>query len=261
VIQANNEVTKYNFSGGIQQGNIVQNSKAYKDDEMYDGGEGEEQTLDQNQIYIDLDKAEENGEYAQIACTRLKRVTDWRLRHKTWFQGYVAKDLRPNDYIFINSMIAAVVFLLLLTITLVVRWNDSFGFIICFPISYIAISLIIGASVIMQSRVFDCKETTMWVIGNAVYLGIGVSWFLYKFDLSDFDTDVNTENVHMVLASYFILFYILMVPTLVHGIFVAARIADRGLEDFTILYKSFLGIFCFGILLMTATIFLFVHWV
>lgn len=38
----------------------MQGGKAYKDDEMYEGGE----VLDENQIYIDLDKAELNGEYA-----------------------------------------------------------------------------------------------------------------------------------------------------------------------------------------------------
>ena len=141
------------------------------------------------------------------------------------------------------------------------RWNDSLGFIICFPISYIAISTIIGASVIMQSRSFNITETIVWILVTVVYLLIGISWFRMKFDLSEFDFDIETENPHLLYAAYFILFYILAVPTLIHGVFVAARVVDRGLEDFTLLYKAFLGIFCFGLLLMTATIFLFVHWI
>jgi len=50
-----------------------------------------------------------------------------------------------------------------------------------------------------------------------------------------------------------------MVPTLVHGIFVAVRIVDRGFEDFNILYKVFLGIFVFGVLVMSLCMFLFVR--
>jgi len=66
-------VTKYNFTGGIQAGEIVQNNKAYKDDEMYDGGDDEaegegealnkaegmentlDSTLDSKEIFLDLD--------------------------------------------------------------------------------------------------------------------------------------------------------------------------------------------------------------
>jgi len=114
----------------------------------------------------------------------LKRVANWKLRHPNWVAGYFAKDLRPNDYMFINSMAAAVVFLVLLTIALTVRWNDSFGLIICFPISYLAISAIIGTSIVEQSRSFTCLEMIMWGIGNAVYMLIGVLFFNYKFDMS-----------------------------------------------------------------------------
>jgi len=175
-------------------------------------------------------------------------------------QGYVAKELRPNDYIFINSMIVAVVSLLFLTIALYVRWNDSFGFIICFPISYLAVTMIVGASVVEQSRSFTKGEVVLWSVMNIAYILIGVFYFIYRFDLSDFTFNVDERNPAMELASYFILLYILMVPTLVHGIFVAVRIVDRGFQDFSILYKAFLGLFAFGVVLMTLCIFLFVHW-
>ena len=52
-----------------------------------------------------------------------------------------------------------------------------------------------------------------------------------------------------------------MAPTVAHGLVFSLRIIDRGMEKFDLLFKVFIGIFCFGVLMMIVSVFLFHHWV
>jgi hypothetical protein len=59
-VTSQGESTQYNFQGKIQSGAIVQNNKAFKDDDFYEGGN----EVDTNHIYLDLDVEQELGNYA-----------------------------------------------------------------------------------------------------------------------------------------------------------------------------------------------------
>jgi hypothetical protein len=50
----------------------------------------------------------------------LKRVVDWRLRHKSWIAAMKKGDLRPNDFSFIVSMGCAILFLIILILALAI---------------------------------------------------------------------------------------------------------------------------------------------
>lgn len=50
-------------------------------------------------------------------------------------------------------------------------------------------------------------------------------------------------------------------PTLAHGLLVVLRLVDRGTEDFDAKFKGFAVAFFFGLLLMVASTFIFVHWI
>ena len=59
-VTSQGESTQYNFQWKIQSGALVQNNKAFKDDEFYEGGN----EVDTNHIYLDMDVEEELGNYA-----------------------------------------------------------------------------------------------------------------------------------------------------------------------------------------------------
>jgi len=50
-------------------------------------------------------------------------------------------------------------------------------------------------------------------------------------------------------------------PTLAHALVLVLRLVDRGTEDFDIKFKAFTVAFFFGLLLMVASTFIFVHWI
>ena len=53
---------------------------------MYDGGNKDfsKLPLEQNKIYLNMDLEEERGNYSKIANSRLRRVTDWKVRNDSW---------------------------------------------------------------------------------------------------------------------------------------------------------------------------------
>ena len=50
-------------------------------------------------------------------------------------------------------------------------------------------------------------------------------------------------------------------PTLGHALVLVLRLVDRGTEDFDMKFKGMAGSFFFGLLLMVASTFIFVHWI
>ena len=99
---------------------------------------------------MDIDEAEQlfDGNQ-QIAVTRLKRVTNWRLlHHNNWFAALFAGTLRPHDTSFIFSMLAAFLSWVGLLVGLTVVYGGFLGALIMVPILYFALSFIIASSVL-----------------------------------------------------------------------------------------------------------------
>jgi hypothetical protein len=139
-------------------------------------------------MIIDLDTAENdpNG-MKKIAQYRVHRVADWRLRHKNWFEGLKAGQLRPHDRQFLIAAALSIVAWLAMMIAFIIDMG-AIGVVYSFPFVYVAISTIIASSVIYQSRTFKKNELITWASVNALYLIIGVAWFIWDFrnDFSDF---------------------------------------------------------------------------
>ena len=166
---------------------------------------------DQDKIYIDLDKAEEQGRMKLIACTRLKRVPNWKLNHKTWLAAYSANALRPNDYAFIRFLMSFILSWIIFGVALSAFWKDMLGIVISMPFLYFGVCIVIGCSAIYQSRPLKSSEAISWAGINLAYLGIGLGYMGY--------VRMNPFN-----EPYFALVYILIVPMVQHSLVVILRL-------------------------------------
>ena len=95
--------------------------------------------------------------------------------------------LRPNDMYIIYSCIGALVAWFGMAISLFVQYQSMIGLVYTFPFVYVGATIIIGSSVIYQSRTFTKIELGIWGLVNVLYLALGVGWFVYDFELKDFD--------------------------------------------------------------------------
>lgn len=265
-------------------GTVVQRPKkpVARDDEIYEGGGGDPDTtavagdekaplnaapdsaqvLDPTKTYINRDHhEEEEGGLARIASTRLYRVTDWRLMHPGgWTAAYGKGDLRPNDVKLINSMLLCFL-AILIGMGAMYGIAGGTGFISTLPFCYLGVCITIGSAVIYQSRTFTTKEIVGWTIIHLIYAGCGAAFFVIEYEVADFEIDVEKSDPKQEEASYFILFYVFLAPTVAHGLMFTLRIIDRGMEKFDRLFKVFIGIFCFGLSMMILSVFLFHHWI
>jgi hypothetical protein len=98
-------------------------------------------------------------------------------------------------------------------------------------------------------------EAIWWVAINFGYLIFGLLFFKAKFDISDLNQIEASSK--MFEAYLFILFYVLLPPTFIHGLTVVLRVSDVGLEKFPLTYKVFSGIFILGLLLIIGGTFVF----
>jgi hypothetical protein len=130
-----------------------------------------------------LDAAERDGDFAKIAVSKLRRVTDWQSRKISWFEAYRAGSLRPNDVKFINAAIVTVVTYLLMAVAAVIDYKGMVGFVICVPVFYVGLCFLIGSMVIYQSRRFTDAETFAWILVNLVYVVFGLGYAATAFDL------------------------------------------------------------------------------
>ena len=72
--------------------------------------------------------------------------------------------------------------------------NDLIAVMIVIPFFYIFVSLLIGSTVIYQSRPFTKKETIYWTLVNVLYIVAGCAYFVWKYDFADFVYDVKKRN-------------------------------------------------------------------
>lgn len=179
----------------MQETEIVSRKKGYKDDEMYEGGEDAEPPspsplpTEARPGDIDLDETSKDPNGAKIiARSRLKRVADWRLKSgKSWVKAMQKGQLRPNDMYILWSGLLALIAWLGMAISLFVQYQSMIGLVYTFPFIYVGATLTVGSSVIYQSRTFTKGELAGWGLVNILYLALGVGWFIYDFELSDFD--------------------------------------------------------------------------
>lgn len=111
--------------------------------------------------------------------------------------------------------------------------DDLIAVMIVIPVFYLFVSLLIGSTVIYQSRSFTKKETVYWTVVNVLYIGAGCAYFVWKYNFADFVYDLEKRERSQMEASKFVFCYILLVPLVVHCIVVTLRLTDRGLEGFT----------------------------
>ena len=151
---------------------------------------------------------------------------------------------------FVNSMIVFVISWFVLLLALSATWMDVNGAIVSFPIMYLGLTFLIASSVIYQSRFFETKEIIVWVIINVIYIAVGFAFFFIKSS----ETEKQQQAV-------FITCYILFVPTFLHGLVVALRLENRGIDEFGPTFKAFAVVFVLGSLAIIACTFIFVNWV
>jgi hypothetical protein len=91
--------------------------------------------------------------------------------------AYVNRNMRPNDIIFINSLIVFVISWLLLVIITATAVDDIFSTVYTIPPFYISLMILIGSSVIYQTRSFSVSEGSIWILLNLIYIGFGILFF------------------------------------------------------------------------------------
>lgn len=116
----------------------------------------------------------------------MKRVKDWRIAKIKWIFAFFKKQLRPNDYNFIFSLVGAFVFWIAMTISMMVSMENRLtGLVYSIPFPYITICMLIASAVIYQSRTFHVKELIYWGLITSAYLVCGVIYFVYEFELKE----------------------------------------------------------------------------
>lgn len=200
--------------------------------------------------------------YEKLSTTKLKRVTDWRIKHNNkWFAALRAGELRPNDMNFLGSIFVGFILFLVLGFVLLGIGDELQGAITIWPLLYIFICLMVGSAAIYQSRKFTGMEYAIWIAVNTIYLAIGLIFFIVHYEISEFNYDLEKRTVKEENAAIFILAYVFSIPTLAHGLICALRLADRGGVNFWRDFKFFLISFILGVVLMILCCFLFVHWI
>mgnify|MGYP006889526854 CR=1 FL=1 len=144
-IQSGTKVDKYDFQGQMQQAEIIENNKGFRDAEIYEGGDAdvelEQNTqndagnqLDPNKEYLDYDRAmEDENLIHKIPYTRLMRVKDWKHKYPSAFEAFKNQALRPNTQQFFNAMIVFVAGFIILVAASMGVLGAGIGFISCQP--------------------------------------------------------------------------------------------------------------------------------
>jgi hypothetical protein len=101
----------------------------------------------------------------------------------------------------------------------------------------------------------------MWGIVQVVYFISGLAYFVWEFEVSEFEYDLDKRSAAQKTASYFVLYYVLLIPTFTHALVVLLRLIDRGLDEFGKIFKAFTVVVIVGLLLMVVSVFLFINWV
>ena len=190
------------------------------------------------------------------------RVKDWKHKYPNAFEAFKNQALRPNTQQFFNAMIVFVAGFIILVAASMGVLGAGIGFISCQPILYVCCLYLIGSTVVYQSRTFSIKELIMWIVLNVVYFVVGIVYFIVQYEVAEFTFDVTQKSAAQTQASLFVFFYVLFVPTLIHGLMAGMMFADNGVKVFKQkIARAMVIVFLVGILLMIVSAFLFVKWV
>ena len=210
---------------------------------------------------IDLDAAERDGDFAKIAVSKLRRVTDWQSGKMSWFEAYRAGSLRPNDVKLVRAVTATVVTYLLMALAAVIDYKGVVGFVICVPVFYVGLCFLIGSMVIYQSRRFTVAETFAWILVNLVYVVLGLGYAASAFDFKAMKLGSGQQSEKKTEASTFFFAYVLLAPTFTHGLMFGLRAIDRGVKEaYDGKFKGMLICFIVGLVLIVVGSFLFLTW-
>ena len=189
-------------------------------------------------MYINIDEVEKDDDGQQkMAENRLHRVKDWR-KETNFISALLTGKLRPNDKGFIYSMAIALIAWFGLFIGLTSTQAAFKGTAIA--LLYLGVSLIISSSVIYQSRALTIKELVPWILFNLIYIGVSLIYFFLSFD----GAKSSPEGLR------YIFYYILTLPTIIHGIILLIRVFTKGFEGLFNEFKMFIAIFLVGKLSM-----------
>lgn len=185
---------------------MLNRRKPYREDDIYEGGDdeaGQKNLTTEIPLYksgeallsIDDEDKIENF-FQKMSTTKLKRVTDWRIKHNNkCFPALTARELRPNDMNFIGSIVVGFIFFIILGSVLLGVGDELQGAITIWPLIYIFICVMIGSAAIYQSRKFTIAEYVIWCVINAIYLGIGLAFFIVQYEVSEFSYDLDKRDV------------------------------------------------------------------
>ena len=197
-----------------------------------------------------------------MAHSKLRRIVDWRLMHNgSWVKAFCARDLRPNDYRFVISVSVSAFLWLLLEICLLAFVDGETGGISALPFLYIGVCAMVSLAAINQGRPLRIVEYIVYIVINVIYIGVGVAFFIIKYEVSTFTIDVEKKSLQQELASYFVLLYCLMPPTLAHLLVIILKAADMGFGEVVKNFKYFMIATIIGLILILVSLFLFVSWV
>lgn len=84
------------------------------------------------------------------------------------------------------------------------------------------------------------KELIPWIVFNLIYLGGSLAYFFLSFD----GATSSPEGLR------YIFYYILTLPTIIHGIILLIRVFSKGTEGIMVEFKLFIAIFLLGKLSM-----------
>ena len=169
--------------------------------------------------------------------------------------------MRPNDQKFITAILISVIIYFIMVLAIMIHMKSIKGFIICIPVLYVGLCFLIGSTVIYQSRKFTTREIASWIIVNLIYILLGVGYFAFKFKLKEMKFFSSEKSDLKTEACTFVLFYILLTPTFIHGLMFGLRAIDRGVrEAYNGKFKGMLICFIIGTVLICLGSFLFLTW-
>jgi hypothetical protein len=94
-----------------------------------------------------------------------------------------------------------------------------------------------------------------------VYLASGFIFFFYYFGISKIKINVTKRDLKSTQASEFLTLYVLFVPAFTHFLVLVLRYTERGVEGTWGDSKYFVISTIILLLLLVASVFIFVHWV
>jgi hypothetical protein len=146
-------------------------------------------------------------------------------------------------------------------IALLAAVDGETGAISSMPILYIIVCTTLAITVISQSRAFSTVELIIWIVINILYLGLGMSFFVYQYEVSTFKYDLNSRSEKQEAAAIFVTTFCFMTPTFAHGLVCALTVLDNGFERLKQSFKFFAISTVVGLVCMIVCVFLFVHWI